>query len=384
MNEKIYSLALVPVWLLWVSSAAVGHDAPEHVDPELLTGWRTWLHLTIQWTHLVVFGLWLGVIVGTLVLKLKARLDVLLYGSWILFLVILASGSYNMEWSAGISETPSVFLLPLLTRVPYGVSYTVALTVKLGIYALILLLTLAITILHLKHAVDEEKLQKVFLVVASVLGVTITLMTAVVLYYHEVADLWPTPVHSLNGVMTPTGPGVNSSVNPDSPPPNDFYLLATRDAWIDIVLRWIHLLGFGLLLGGVVVAAFIKDVSTKRFLWYAWILLIIQVLSGIGNMARWTPFYPAPYIWNVSSLSHIRFGWSYLIFMAAKQALVVGIIGLMVALTCRSVRLSYWDRGQSTTVYPRPYLMLAAVLVFTIAYIMIIILFLHEGIDHAL
>jgi hypothetical protein len=81
---------------------------------------------------------------------------------------------------------------------------------------------------------------------------------------------------------------------------------------------------------------------------------------------------------------HIRFGWSYLSFMAAKQALVVGIIGLMVVLTCRSVRLSYWDRGQSATVYPRPYLMLAAVLVFTIAYIMIIILFLHEGIDHAL
>lgn len=384
MNQKIYLFLLAPVWLVWLSIPAFGHEAAEHVDPELLTGWITWLHLTIQWTHLVAFALWLGLMVGTLVLKLKPRLDVLLYSSWILFLLIFATGSYNMEWSAGISETPSVFLLPLLTRVPYGVSYTVALTAKLGIYLLILLLTLAITILHLKHQINEAKLQKTFLVAAAFLGVTITLMTAVVLYYHEAADLWPTPVHSLNGVMTPTGPLVKSSVNADSPPPNDFSLLATRDAWIDIVLRWLHLLGFGLLSGGVVIAAFFKDVSIKRFLWYAWVLLTAQVLTGIGNMARWTPFDPAPYLWNLSSLSQIRFGWSYTIFMAAKQALVVGIIVLLVALTYRSVRLSYWKQGQSTILYPRPYWMLAAALAFTIAYIMIIVLFLHEGVDHAL
>src|SRR3989304_6243270 len=78
---------------LLVSSDALGHDVAEHLDPELLTGWRTWLHLTIQWAHLVAFALWLGLTAGTLMLGIKARLDELLYCSWILFLVLLASGA---------------------------------------------------------------------------------------------------------------------------------------------------------------------------------------------------------------------------------------------------------------------------------------------------
>ena len=384
LKVKSLLFLVIVIFSLWPSSVVFGNDVAEHVDPELLTGWRIWLHLTIQWIHLVAVSLWLGLIVGMLVLKLDPRLDLLLYGSWVIFLVILATGSYNMEWSAGISEMPSVLLLTLLDRIPYGVSYTLALAGKLIIYVLIVFLTLVITALHLKHQVSPPKLQKVFLLAGSFLGIAITLMAAVVLFYHEVADLWPTPVHSLGGVMTPTGPLAKSFVGPESPPPNDFNLLATNDAWIDIVFRSIHLLGFGLLLGGMVIAAFFKEASMKRFLWYAWILLVIQLVSGIGNMARWTPFHPAPYLWNLSSLAHMRFGWSYTIFMAAKQALVVGIIGLLVALTYRSVRLSYWKQGQSTTIYPRPYFMLAAALAFTIAYVTIIILFLHEGVDHAL
>jgi hypothetical protein len=379
--KSLLFLVIIIIFCLWPSSVAFGNDIAEHVDPELLTGWRIWLHLTIQWIHLVAVSLWVGLIVGMLVLKLGPRLDLLLYGSWILFLVILATGSYNMEWSAGISEMPSVLLLTLLNRIPYGVSYTLALADKLIIYVLIVLLTLVITALHLKHQVGEAKLRKVFLLTGSTLGVTAMLLSAVVLFYHEVADLWPTPVHSLGGVMTPTGPLTKSLVGGDSPPPNDFHLLATKDAWINIVLRWLHLLGFGLLLGGMVIGVFFKDISMKRFLWYAWMLLIIQILSGMGNMARWTPFYVAPYVWNLTALSHIRFGRTYSLFMAAKHALILSLVFLIAVQTYQYFKIS---RGTGGSVSFRPYFVIQTILGLAIAYIIIIILLLHEGVDHAL
>jgi hypothetical protein len=380
LKVKSLLFLVIVIFFLCPSSVAFGNDVAEHIDPELLTGWRTWLHLTIQWIHLVAVSLWLGLIVGMLVLKLDPRLDLLLYSSWILFLVILATGSYNMEWSAGISEMPSLLLLTLLNRIPYGASYTVALAGKLLIYVLIVLLTLVITALHLKHQVGEPKLRKLLLLTGSFLGITITLMTAVVLFYHEVADLWPTPVHSLGGVMTPTGPLVKSFVRP-GPAPNDFHLLETKDAWVDIVLRWIHVLGFGLLLGSMVIGAFFKEVSMKRFLWYAWILIIIQVLSGIGSMSRWTPFHPAPYIWNLSSLSHIRFGWSYAMFMAVKHILVLAVIALIALQTYQFFKVS---RDVERSFSFRPYFVIHTILGLAIAYIMIIVLLLHEGVDHAL
>lgn len=149
-----------PLFLVFVSYPAFAHDIAQHLDPELLTGWRTWLHLTIQWTHLLAFALWLGLTLGTLLLGMNPPQDYLLYSSWILFLVLLATGTYNMEWSAGIPETPSLFLLSLLKTIPYGVTYSVVLAVKWGLYVLAILLTLVITILHLQGRMAEAKTTK--------------------------------------------------------------------------------------------------------------------------------------------------------------------------------------------------------------------------------
>jgi hypothetical protein len=367
---------------LLIPGEAWGHDIPRHLDPELLTGWRTWLHLTIQWTHLVSFAVWLGLTAGTLLLRIKTRLDLLLYNSWILFLLMLATGTYNMEWSAGISETPSLFLLPLLERIPYGVTYTVVLAVKVALYGLSVLLTLVVTVLHLRRGHDEARLRQVFITLGSLIGLAIALATAVVLFYHEVADLWPTRPHSLGGVMGPDGPRGQFVVSHDILAPNDFQLLLTPDAWIDIALRWLHLVGFGLWLGGTMVAAVSVDVDPKRFLWFSWTSLIIQLFSGLGNMGRWTPFYVAPFIWNFSALSEIRFGGSYALFMAAKHALVITVIGLTLALTYRYVTgRSKQEQGVFSL---RPWLIAGAVLGLAIAYIMVIVLLLHEGVDHAL
>ena len=370
-------LAVVLILLL-IPGEAWGHDAARHLDPELLAGWRTWLHLTIQWTHLVAFALWLGLTAGTLIIGIKARLDQLLYSSWILLLVILATGTYNMEWSAGISETPSLFLLPVLDKIPYGVTYTVALAVKMVLYVTAVLFTLVITVLHLRRRTDKERLRKIFLISGATLAVLITLAASVVLFYHEVADIWPTPIHSLGGVMGREGPLGQTIVGHEATP-NDIGLLLTSDAWIDIGLRWLHLLGFGLWLGGSAGVLAFGGASTGRFLAFLWVLLIIQILSGIASMGRWTPFYLAPYVWNLAELARIRFGRSYTLFMAAKHLMVGAALVLLIAWTIRYLRV---EGIRQLSIQP-----LAAVsllLGLTMAYMMMIILLLHEGVDHAL
>lgn len=163
--------------------------------------------------------------------------------------------------------------------------------------------------------------------------------------------------------------------------PNDFRLLETKDAWIDIGIRWVHLLGFGLWLGGTAMAAVFGTVSPKRLLQYSWIVIMIQILSGIGNMERRTPFYVSPYVWNITALSHIRFGHSYGVFIVAKHILVLSVIGLTAFQTYHYLRLSH---GGESFVSFRPYFVIETFLGLAIAYIMMIVLLLHEGVDHAL
>jgi len=375
------SIVLVLASLFFSAVSVIAHEVPQHVDPELLTGWLTWLHPTIQWTHLTVFTLWLGLTAGTLLVGAKPSLDQILYSAWILLIVILATGNYNMEYSAGIPETPSLLLLPLLERIPYGVTYTIVLAVKLGLYVVVFLITLLITLLHLVAKLDKSKLKKIFLISQSVLAIIIALATATVLFYHEVADLWPTPVHSLGGVVGPEGPRIQVALHENTPPPNDYSLLATSNAWLDISARFLHLLGFGLLSGGSATALLFGPVSVARFLSIFWGAIFLQIVSGSASMNRWTPFDVPPYLWNVDHLSHIRFGRSYALFMAAKHGLVLVEIAL---LTIWTVGYSK-NRRQNTAEAPVRSLAGATFCIgLVIGYLMMIILLLHEGVDHAL
>jgi hypothetical protein len=336
------------------------------------------LHLTIQWIHLTAFALWFGLTAGTLLIGVKPSLDQVLYSAWFLLLVILATGNYNMEYSSGISETPSVLLLPVLEKIPYGVTYTILLAAKLGLYISAVLITFVVTLLHLCTKIDKSILRNAFLVSESALVVLIALATATVLFYHEVADLWPTPVHSLGGVVGPDGPRIQVVPNEKTLPPNDFRLLATGAAWIDITARWLHPLGFGLWLGGSAAALVFGQVSRGRFLSISWAAIVLQILSGIANMKRWTPFDVPPYFWNLEHLAHIRFGRSYALFMAAKHALVLVGIVLMTIWTvrCRS--------NPRCNLAVRCLAGVTLCIGLVIGFIMMIILLLHEGVDHAL
>lgn len=361
----------------------MGHDVADHFDPELLTGWRTWLHLTIQWTHVTGFALWFGLTAGTLLLGVKPSLDRLLYPAWILLLVILATGNYNIEYSGRISETPSLFRLRLLEDIPYGVTYTILLSVKLALYFLVVLISLAVTVLHLWSKVDKDFLRKVFLVSQSVLVVLIALATATVLFYHEVADLWPTPTHSQGEVVEAEGPRAQVVFDENTSPPNDFRLLASSTAWLDISTRWIHLLGFGLWLGWSAAALIFGPVSTARFLSISWVAIFLQIVSGIANMNRWTPFDVSPYFWNLDHLSHIRFGRSYALFMAAKYLFVLVAIILTIIWTVR-YRSELRRKNGTVDVAVRSLAVPTLCIGLVIGYIMMIILLLHEAVDHAL
>ena len=200
-----YRLLGIITVLALTSGPSFAHGNSIQADPELLTGWLTWVHLLLQWVHLVAFALWLGLTAGVLLLDVQLFLNELLHAFWILLLVLLATGSYNMEYGAGISETPSLLMLPVLEDIPYGVSYTVVLAVKVGLYSLAVSLNVLVTFLYLRHKTNERKLRQFFLASNSILGVLLAFLTAVVLFYHEVADVWPTAIHSLGGVLGPEG-----------------------------------------------------------------------------------------------------------------------------------------------------------------------------------
>lgn len=376
-----FSILLFLALLFHFANSASAHETSQHLDPELLSGWLTWLHFTIQWSHLTAFVLWVGLTAGALLVGAKPSLDQLLYSAWILVFVLLASGNYNMEYSAGIPVTPSLLSLSLLVNTPYGVTYTVILAVKLGLYVLAVLITLGITLFHLCTKMDKGALRKAFLVSQSALVVLIALATSAVLFYHEVADLWPTPVHSLGGLVGPEGPRAQA-ISDKNTPPNDFQLLTTRSAWLDISARWIHLLGFGLWVGSSAAALLFGPVDASRFLSISSAALLFQILSGIANMNRWTPFDVAPYFWNLEHLSQIRFGRDYTVFLAAKHALVL----MAVLMTIWTVRHRSGSRQKNGTekLTMRSLARITLFIGLIIGYLMIVILLLHEGVDHAL
>jgi hypothetical protein len=379
-RASVTRLGLLTGVVLFVAAVrALAHEAPAHADPELLVGWRTWLHLTIQWIHLLGLALWFSLTAAPLLLRLNPPLSQLLYSSWALFLVLLATGDYNMEHSAGIPEVPSVLNLPLVSPFPYGLMYTITLSVKIGLFFLMVVFTAVITILHVRHRRNEAALRRTFLVVGSVLAVLIALIASAVLLLHEAADLWPTALHSLGGVLGPDGP---RGVTVAGSPPNDFRLLVSREVWRDIAVRWFHLLGFGLWLGGIVAAENFGPVNARRFLLYTWAVLAIQIFSGVASMDRWTPFYLPPYIWNLEALSSLRFGRTYTLFMAAKQTLVVAVLAVTGAMTFR-----YWKAqadGEPRACILRSFLWVTLLLISAIACLMIIVLLIHEGVDHVL
>lgn len=100
-------------------------------------------------------------------------------------------------------------------------------------------------------------------------------------------------------------------------------------------------------------------------------------------MSRWTPFDVPPYFWNLEHFSHIRLGRTYALFIAAKHVFLLVAIILMVIWTVR-YRGRLRGKNETGEVAVRSLAAATTCIGLVIAYIMMIVLLLHEGVDHAL
>jgi hypothetical protein len=363
------------------------------LDPELFSGWQAWVHLLVQWAHLLGLPLWLGVLVAAWVFRVLA-LETLLFAGWAVLLLQGLSGAYNMEYSAGIPTAPSLLQWPVVGTYDFGRSYTALLGVKQGLYGLAVLVMLLVTALHLRQGgeVNRTWLRRFYLAAQIPLGILITLATTGVLLLHEAADLAPTPVHALGGVVAPDGQAVSPAAEALPEPYRSHALTSVAAGWhllrqprvlLDAASRFAHLLGFGLWLGAAVVATAHPAVPHRRWLVYSWLWLGVQLLSGVVQMAGATPFALPPYIWNLEALHHVPFGWTYTVLMAIKHGLVLGIVGVTGLLT---LRYRATARGKDVIKGTTGRGLYAANLAMglAIAWVMIMLLLVHEGVDHAL
>lgn len=378
--------------VLAVVSLAGAHEARKHADPELLNHWRTQAHLLFQWGHLVAFGLWVGGILAASRLP-RLTLERLLFGSWALFIVSLATGSYNMEYGAATPEPPDIFALPILrNRYEFGAAYITLIGVKQALFLLAVLLTLTVTVLHLRWPRERDRagLRRAFVGGSAVLGLALAATTAMALVLHEAVDLAPTPLHSLGGVAGRVGPDEFAHVvraREEAPPPYGadtrtvaagFRLFAVPQAAADAWARFGHLVGFALWLGGtaaMLLAA--EEDGARRVLPLLWLGLAVQVATGTYQMLTWTPFSLVPFPSRLSLMEHFRFGYTYTLLFTTKLGLaglaLLGTAGL--ALAARHPGARGWARSFG-------WLNLAVGL--ALAYVAVALLLVHEGVDHAL
>jgi hypothetical protein len=124
-------------------------------------------------------------------------------------------------------------------------------------------------------------------------------------------------------------------------------------------------------------------ISLKAFLGYSWLWLGVDLLSGVVQMAVAMPFTLPPYIWNLEALHHVPFGWMYTVLMAMKHGLVLAVVGVTGLLT---LRYRATARGEDVSKGTMGRWLYAANLAMglAIAWVMIMLLLVHEGVDHAL
>jgi PBP superfamily domain len=211
------SMVLLPT--LASAHGPVGEAALASADPQLFIGWQAWVHVLVQWSHLLGLPLWFEALVVAWVFRVL-DLEALLFAGWAVMLLQGVTGGYSLEYSAGIPRTPSLLQWSLVAAYDFGQSYTATLGIKQGLYGLAVLIMLLVTALHLHRGrdINRTRLRRFYLAAQIPLGILITLAATGVLLLHEAADVAPTPVHALGGVSGLEGEGVRPAAQ-DLPEP---------------------------------------------------------------------------------------------------------------------------------------------------------------------
>lgn len=374
-------------------SRAVAH-AGANGDPELLNQWRTQVHLLFQWAHLTAFGLWVGGMAAATRLP-SLTLERTLFASWGLFFVSVATGGYNMEYSAAIPTAPDILALPALAgRYPFGDAYVILIGVKQALLLCAVALTLVVTGRHLRRPpdADRRRLRAVFVGSSVALGVLLAAVTSMVLVLHEAVDLAPTPLHSLGGVVLPRDEDETArarAATAIAPPPYGgdverraagFELFRIPQAAADALARFGHLMGFALWAGAAAAGLGVPAGAARRVMPLVWLGLGLQLVTGPYQLFTWTPFALVPLPWRLDRMTRFRFGYTYTAVLAIKLAL--GGLGVLTTiLLTRLSRPAVADRSpRALRVAQGAHVVIALGL----GYVAMALLLVHEFVDHAL
>lgn len=384
----------VVVFALAAAVPALGHEGA-HGDPELLNGWRTWVHLLLQWGHVVAFGLWVGGMLAATRLP-RVSLEKLMLGSWVLFLVSLGTGSYNMQFSAATPEPPDILSLPgLWDRYDFGAAYIILIGAKQALLGVAVAVTLVVSIVHLRWPAEAPRvrLRRAFIGASILVGLTVAAVTAMVLVLHEAVDLAPTPLHSLGGVAGPRGPealAAATQARRTAPPPYGtdtramdagFRLFAVPRVTADALARFGHLVGFALWLGASAAMLLAPTDDAARALPLLWTALAMLAVTGIYQLVSWTPFSVVPYPWRITEMRRFNFGFTYTLVLSVKLGLaLLALIGTVVMTVAARRRAERHD----VRMWIRVSAWVNVLVGLALAYVAMALLLVHEGVDHAL
>lgn len=389
------AVCLIAAALLVAKATVAGAHEGTHGDPELLNHWRAQVHVLFQSGHLVAFGLWLGGMAAATRVR-SLSLESLLFASWAVFFVSVATGSYNMEFSAAVPTPPDILSLPgLLGRWAFGDAYIILIGVKQVLLVCSVLFTVGVTVRHLRRpaGADRTRLRRAFVAGSLLLGVTLAAITSMVLVLHEAVDLAPTPVHSLGGTVGPRDgdemAGAHAATGAAPAPygtetkavATGFKLFGIPRIAMDAVARFAHLIGFALWLGAAAGSLTVPVAAAGRVAGLLWLGLGIQATSGAYQLMTWTPFTVTPLPWRLAEMTRFRFGYTYTVLLTLKLALAGAGTLATIALSVATRRAAGGTmRPSIIRALQGAHLTIGLLL----AYVAMAMLLVHEGVDHAL
>lgn len=113
--------------------------------PDLPIDWLTVRHLSMEWGHILGFGLWVAVTLSGLINPTSARWVVVL-GTWAAFAIEGVTGLYKMEYSTPFPGSLPLLAIGRIPRIFFAREYVYTLVVKHVLMLVGMALTVGLTV----------------------------------------------------------------------------------------------------------------------------------------------------------------------------------------------------------------------------------------------